>query len=135
MTGILLTAFVPAIIYHLGVPPEDRIYPWHFIKQMELNILQYHLFTVAGVMFMVLYYVLLLFRFTSLDDSLIAGVRVLPFICMVVFLGFLNGALMPKYGYYMPRYIVGDVIILVGLILMGRKCLPHSRRKFDSRLS
>lgn len=52
-----------------------------------------------------------------------AGVRVLPFICMVVFFGFVNDALVPKFGYYMPRYVFGDVMILIGSSLMGCKYL------------
>lgn len=121
MTGVLLIAFILVTIYHPGVSAENRLYPWHFMKQIELDILQYHLFNVAGAMFMTLYYVPLIFQFTRSDGPLMAAVRVLPFICMVVVFGFLNGALMPKFGYYMPWYVFGDAMILIGSALMGCK--------------
>ena len=123
MTGVLLIAFILVTIYHPGVEAEHRLYPWHFMKQIELDILQYHLFIVAGAMFMTLYYIPLIFQFTRLDGPLMAGVRVLPFITMVVFFGFVNGALMPKFGYYMPWYVFGDAMILIGSSLMGCKYL------------
>ena len=123
VTIVLLITFILVTIYHPGVTAENRLYPWHFMKQIELDILQYHLFTVAGAMFMTLYYIPLIFQFTRSDGPLMAGVRVLPFICMVVFFGFVNGALMPKLGYYMPWYVFGDTMILIGSSLMGCKYL------------
>lgn len=130
MTIVSLIAFILVTIYHPGVAAENRLYPFHFMKQMELNILQYHLFIGAGAMFMTLYYVPLIFQFTRLDGPLDAAVRVLPFICMVVCFGFLNGALMPKLGYHMPWYVFGDAMILIGSSLMGCKYLPDARCNF-----
>lgn len=130
MTIVSLIAFILVTIYHPGVAAGNRLYPFHFMKQMELNILQYHLFIGAGAMFMTLYYVPLIFQFTRLDGPLDAAVRVLPFICMVVCFGFLNGAFMPKFGYYMPWYIFGDAMILIGSSLMGCTYLPDARCNF-----
>lgn len=132
MTGVLLIAFIVVTIYHPGVAVEHRLYPWHFMKQLELDILQYHLFIVAGTMFMTLYYVPLIFQYTRSDSPLMAAVRVLPFICMVVFVGFVNGALMPKFGYYQPWYIFGDAMILIGSSLMGCKYLRDARNHLKS---
>ncbi|KAK9783492.1 putative Major facilitator superfamily (MFS) profile domain-containing protein [Seiridium cardinale] len=41
MTGVLLIAFLLITIYHPGVAKENRLYPGHFTKNMELNILQF----------------------------------------------------------------------------------------------
>ena len=46
---------------------------------------------------------------------------------MVVFFDFVNGALIPKFGYYMPWYMFGDAMILVGSSLMGCKYLRDAR--------
>ena len=81
MTGVLLIAFILVTIYHPGAPAEHSLYPGHFMKQKELDILQYHLFTVAGAMFMTLYYISLIFQFTTSDGPLTAALRVLPIIC------------------------------------------------------
>ena len=52
------------------------------------------------------------------DSPLEAGVRILPFIVMIVFFSLVNGALMPKFGYYMPWYFVGSVLALIGSALL-----------------
>ncbi|ORY58377.1 putative efflux pump antibiotic resistance protein [Pseudomassariella vexata] len=93
MTGVLLIAFILVTIYYPGVSSKHRMYPVHFIKRMELNILQ-------G------------------DDAILAAVRILSLICMIVAFAVLNGALMPKLGYYMPWYLFGNATILAGSALM-----------------
>jgi MFS family permease len=52
------------------------------------------------------------------DSPLKAGVRILPFIVMIVFFALVNGALMPKFGYYMPWYVAGSILSLIGSALM-----------------
>jgi len=57
------------------------------------------------------------------DSPLKAGVRILPFIVVIVFFSLVNGALMPKFGYYMPWYLGGSILALIGSALM---CKWHS---------
>lgn len=52
------------------------------------------------------------------DSALQAAVRLLPFIMMMILFAILNGALMPKLGYYMVWYTVGSALALVGVALM-----------------
>jgi MFS family permease len=47
-----------------------------------------------------------------------AAVRLLPFICIVIFSAMLNGTLMPRFGYYMPWYVISGAFALVGGSLM-----------------
>ncbi|KAL4869204.1 hypothetical protein BDV12DRAFT_196633 [Aspergillus spectabilis] len=118
MAGVLLVIFILVTIFHPFVSSKNRLYPIHLMKRMELNILQYTLFVAAGALLITLYYTPLIFRFTRGDEPLMAGVRLLPFICLIVVFGFANGALMPRFGYYMPWYVVGNALILVGSSLM-----------------
>ena len=53
---------------------------------------------------------------------------------MVVFFDFVNGALIPKFGYYMPWYMFGDAMILVGSSLMGCKYLRDARCNLERQL-
>ncbi|KAI4254387.1 MAG: hypothetical protein L6R42_007212, partial [Xanthoria sp. 1 TBL-2021] len=64
------------------------------------------------------YYIPLFFQFALGDSALKAAVRLVPFICMLVLFALLNGGLMAKFGYYMPWYLVGGALILVGSSLM-----------------
>lgn len=118
MTGVLLVAFILVTIYHPGVSAENKLYPAHFVKRMELNILQYELFLASGSMMITVYYTPLLFQFTRGDGALQAGVRILPLISMIVFFAIFNGALMPKLGYHTPWYVFGNAMILIGSSLM-----------------
>jgi threonine/homoserine/homoserine lactone efflux protein len=48
------------------------------------------------------FYIPLYFQFVRGDSPLTVAVQLLPFIAMMIFFGLLNGALMSKFGYYLP---------------------------------
>jgi MFS family permease len=125
MTGVLLIVFVLVTIYHPGVTAENKMYPAHFAKRMELNNLQYQLFFNSEAMIIAIYYTPLLFQLTRGDDAMLAAIRILPLICMIVVFALLNGVLMPRLGYYMPWYLFGNATILVGSALMCKFTLEQ----------
>ncbi|KAL8723275.1 MAG: hypothetical protein Q9225_000397 [Loekoesia sp. 1 TL-2023] len=118
MTGVFLILMALVTYFHPFVSEENKLYPSHFLKQFELVNLQIQLFMVSGLMFALTYYLPLFFQFTKGDSPLKAGVRILPFISMIVFFSLLNGGLMPKFGYYMPWYLVGSILALIGSALL-----------------
>ncbi len=120
MTGVLLIAFILLTIYHPFIPAEHKLLPVHFMRTKDLIILPIEAFLVAGCMFMSIYYTPLIFQFTRGDGPLDAGVRILPLICMIVFGSLLNGFVMPRLGYYMPWYVVGNALLVIGAALMGK---------------
>jgi hypothetical protein len=63
-------------------------------------------------------YIPLYFQFVHSDSAITAAVRLLPFICVLIFTVLLNGALMPVFGYYMPWYTASGAFMLVGGALM-----------------
>lgn len=60
----------------------------------------------------------LFFQFTQGDDALDAGVRILPLILLMITACMVNGAVLSKYGLYMPWYTTGGVLMAVGSGLM-----------------
>jgi MFS family permease len=120
VSGVLLIVYILVTIHHPTVALEHRLYPIHLMKRLELNILQFAIFVAAGSMVRTLYYTPLLFQFTRGDGSLMAGVRLLPFLGGMVFFSTLNGALMPRFGYYMPWYVLGTALTTVGAALMSK---------------
>ena len=118
MSGILLIVMTLVTIYHPLVPEGDRLYPAHFVRRPVLVNLQIQLFLITGVMLGTAYYIPLYFQFTRGDSALQAAVRLLPFIAMAVFFSLVNGALMPKLGYYIPWYLFGSALVLIGATLM-----------------
>lgn len=125
MTGVLLIAFIIVTIYHPGVPADHKLLPVGFMRSADLITLPVQGAIVAGVMFTAIYYTPLLFQFTKGDGPLEGGVRILPLICSLVFFALVNAFLMPKFGYYMPWYVLGNAAMIVGGALMG-KCTSNS---------
>ncbi|KAL2171413.1 hypothetical protein VTG60DRAFT_3056 [Thermothelomyces hinnuleus] len=118
MTLVLFVAFVLVTIYHPFVPGDLRLLPVHVMRTKDLILVPLQAFLVAGSMMMSIYYTPLIFQFTRGDTPLMAGVRILPLICMIVFGCLLNGVAMPKTGYYMPWFVVGNALLVAGSALM-----------------
>ncbi|KAI1119044.1 major facilitator superfamily domain-containing protein [Nemania sp. NC0429] len=118
LTGVFLIAFILVSLYHPFVSVQNRLYPIHLHKRLELSILQYCLLLDGGALAMALFYMPLLFQFTRGDGPLMAGVRLLPFLASMVAFCVLNGFALPKWGYYMPWYTFGTALLLIGSALM-----------------
>ncbi|KAH8595429.1 hypothetical protein B0O99DRAFT_686848 [Bisporella sp. PMI_857] len=68
--------------------------------------------------FVPIYIIPIFFQFTRNGTTLKSGVRILPFIVLVVFAVIGNGALLSTYGHYMPWYTLGGLLHLTGGTLM-----------------
>lgn len=119
LTGVLLIVFIVVTIYHPMVILQQRLYPMHLHRHKEIDILQLAIIMAAGSLVTTLYYTPLLFQFTRGDGALMAGVRLLPFLGGIILFSILNGALMPRLGYYMPWYVSGTAMILAGSSIMA----------------
>lgn len=94
-------------------------------------------------LFISVYYIPLFFQFTKVRKALLpdfysiylmapkgdtavhASVRLLPFVLVLIFVIVLNGHMMIKLGYYLPWYLVGGAIELIGATLMCKYCYGH----------
>ncbi|ETS84281.1 hypothetical protein PFICI_02306 [Pestalotiopsis fici W106-1] len=68
--------------------------------------------------FVPIYFVPTFFQFTRSDSPLDAGVRLLPFIVVMVVMITANGHLMGKFGYYQPWILAGGLLAMTGSALM-----------------
>ena len=118
LSGVLFIIFGFTQAYHPFISAQHKLYPTHFLKRPVLVILQIMIFCASGCTFTPTYYIPLFFQFALGDSALKAAVRLLPFIVMVVLFSLLNGALMAKFGYYMPWYLFGGVCVTIGSALM-----------------
>jgi hypothetical protein len=98
--------------------PARRIFPVQFLRHRTMLILFAETSCAACGVVVPLYMIPLFFQFTRTDGALEAGVRLLPYICLMVFFCIFNGAILSKYGYYMPWYLFGGVFTTVGAALM-----------------
>jgi len=72
----------------------------------------------GAVTFVPTYMIPLFFQFTRPDGPLSAGVQLLPFIAVMIAFIITNGVLMGKLGYYMPWFLVGGCLVVIGSALM-----------------
>lgn len=118
ISGLLFIIFSVQQSFCILTTSESRIFPCQFLKNKTLVILFIQMASSVTIFFVPIYFIPLFFQFARNDSAVEAGVRLLPLICLLVFATMLNGALMSKFGYYMPWYLVGGCIALIGSALM-----------------
>jgi hypothetical protein len=117
-SGVLFILFGLQQVFMVFTTVERRLFPVHFLKSnIMLNL--FAMTASAGTaVFLPVYFIPLFFQFVKQDSALEAAVRLLPYICLMVFVVFVNGAILSKYGYYMPWYLAGGIFVLIGGALM-----------------
>ncbi|KAF1815531.1 MFS general substrate transporter [Eremomyces bilateralis CBS 781.70] len=112
--AVFLIAFALQQTYMVFTTFETRIFPIDFIKDRTLVLLYIAQSAAATSLFIPIYYTPLFFQFTRGDSGTDSAVRLLPFIFLVIAAILLNGFLMPRFGYYMPWFLVAPIFTLVG---------------------
>ncbi|KAL8790664.1 MAG: hypothetical protein Q9213_000512 [Squamulea squamosa] len=116
--GVLTVGFVLAHKFHPFVPMDDRLYPGHMLRNWKLGILQVAIFSAPAAVYIPIYYIPLFFQFARGETPVEAAVRLLPFVLIIAAVSILNGVFMSKLGYYMPWFLGGSILAVVGGALM-----------------
>lgn len=116
--GVLIISFALQQRFTFLTTVTHRIFPCAFLAHKTLLIVFFQTACGATALFVPVYYIPLFFQFTKNDTALDAAVRLLPFIIVTIVFIMANGALMPKFGYYMPWYTIAGTFILTGGALM-----------------
>jgi hypothetical protein len=117
VAGVLYILLGFQQVYCIFTTEEQRIFPVEFFTakySKELILLFCCIAAAATIAFTPLYMIPLYFQFTRADSALEAGVRLLPLICTMVFFCIANGVVMASTGYYMPWYLFGGALGLIG---------------------
>jgi hypothetical protein len=104
--------------FNILTSPEQRIFPAGFLLSRSLLLQYLATASTATSLCIPLYYIPIFFQFTRNDSAFHAAIRLLPYIITVICCIMVNGALMPKTGYYKPWYIASGILILTGGVLM-----------------
>ncbi|KAM3564449.1 hypothetical protein ARSEF4850_001859 [Beauveria asiatica] len=101
-------------VYTIWTDTVRRVCPVEFFGSRTVLIL--FVMTAAGGcgIFLPIYMAPLYFQFTRGDSALQSGVRLLPFVFLVIFTITTNGALLARWGMYMPWYLVGGILVSIG---------------------
>lgn len=113
-SGVLFTLLGIQQVYIIGTTISRRIIPVEFFKSRTMLILFASTAAAGTACFVPVYFVPLFFQFTRGDGALDAGVRLLPFIIPCIVMICVNGGVMSAFGLYMPWYVVGGALVLVG---------------------
>lgn len=97
---------------------ERRIFPVEFLRRRSMVVLFALTSAAVTATFVPIYFIPLYFQFVAGDSALDAGVRLLPFVVLLVVTVVLNGVILSKQGFYMPWYLVGGILTLIGGALM-----------------
>ncbi|OKL56408.1 hypothetical protein UA08_08056 [Talaromyces atroroseus] len=117
-SGVLFIILGIQQVWTIGTTVERRIIPVEFFGSRTVLILFSATAAAGAAAFVPIYMVPIFFQFTRNDAALEAGVRLLPFIIIMVATIFTNGALLAKWGLYMPWYTAGGALTLTGGALM-----------------
>ncbi|GFF57324.1 putative HC-toxin efflux carrier TOXA [Aspergillus udagawae] len=117
-SGVLFIVLGSQQVFLVFTTIERRIIPVELFGSRTVLILFASTAAAGASAFVPIYMIPLYFQFTRGDAALDAGVRLLPFIILMVATILTNGAFLSKFGYYMPWYTAGGLLALTGGALM-----------------
>ncbi|POS86687.1 hypothetical protein EPUL_001834 [Erysiphe pulchra] len=117
-SGVLFIILGIQQVYTIFTTKENRVIPLEFFQSRSMLILFGCTAAGGGVAFLAIYMIPIFFQFTRSDTALESGVRLLPYIFLLVFGVSLNGGILSVYGLYMPWFVVGSIFTIIGGALM-----------------
>ena len=118
-TGVLWIVFGVQQSFQIFTTKEDQLFPVHLVLNWEMDILFAQAASSISCAFVPIYFIPLFFSFVHGDTALQSGVRLLPFIFLMVSATIANGIIMGKTGWYMPWFLGGGLLIIAGSALFN----------------
>ncbi|KAF2493034.1 MFS general substrate transporter [Lophium mytilinum] len=115
---LIILAFVITQYFSVLTTPAARIFPADFLRSRTLILLYIGITCCMTCMLIPMYYIPIFFAFARGDSGTDSAVRLLPLLIFTIFFIVLNGALLPKVGYYMPFYLISSIFAIIGGALM-----------------
>ena len=117
-SGVLFILFGLQQTFTIFTTEDQRIFPVEFLKKPIMILLFIEMASASTAAFIPIYFIPLFFQFVDNDSALEAGVRLLPYVFMLVLFCVANGGIMSATGYYMPWYLGGAILTVIGSALM-----------------
>ncbi|KIX09423.1 uncharacterized protein Z518_00503 [Rhinocladiella mackenziei CBS 650.93] len=118
LSGVLWVLFAVQQSYCFFTTKDLRLFPVPFVLNKDLVILFVEIASASTTLFLPIYFLPLYFQFIHGVNALDAGVKMLPFIFMLILFSVLNGGIMSKTGIVWPWYIFGSALTLAGSALL-----------------
>ncbi|RAO71893.1 uncharacterized protein BHQ10_007905 [Talaromyces amestolkiae] len=116
--GVLWILLSIQQVYAIATTVSSRIIPVQFFRSRTVLLLFAATAAGGASAFVPIYMIPMYFQFTQAGGALEAGVRLLPFIIIMVIFVFINGQLMARLGHYVPWFLVGGLLTVAGAALM-----------------
>ncbi|TVY40902.1 Efflux pump, partial [Lachnellula occidentalis] len=128
-SGILWILFWTQQALCLFTTPEFRFFPIKYLKSLEMIILFVQIAAGSACTLVPVFFIPLYFQFVQGDSALDSGVRLLPFIGVLVVGLLVNGGLMGVFRIYSPWFTVGGIIVVIGSALLHTVNLNTDRAR------
>ncbi|TGO61697.1 hypothetical protein BCON_0025g00240 [Botryotinia convoluta] len=116
--GILFIGLAIQQSYALGTTEEHRLIPIEYLQSKEIVILFIETACAGAAVFLPIYFIPIFFEIIHGESALGSGLKLLPFILVMVTMTFVNGFTLSKWGYYMPWYFGCSALQLIGSALV-----------------
>ncbi|KAG9665238.1 MFS general substrate transporter, partial [Aureobasidium melanogenum] len=118
LSGALFVVFALQQTFAIMTTANRTIFPIRFLKSREMVILFVQVASAGTITFVPIYFIPLFYQLVHKNSALVAGLRLLPFILLLVAMNMANGVGMGRFGYYMPWFLVGSTLVVVASALL-----------------
>ncbi|KAL4925326.1 major facilitator superfamily domain-containing protein [Aspergillus undulatus] len=108
---------------------DSAMIPFSLLRQRIVWSASTTMFFFCGVLYLASYYLPIYFQVVKNDTALMSGVHLLPWIFAQVLLALTAGAMIHRFGYYLPSIVIGTVLTTVahGLYSTFDSATPSGR--------
>ncbi|OJD15549.1 hypothetical protein AJ78_04206 [Emergomyces pasteurianus Ep9510] len=122
--GVLLAFYGLQQAFCIFTTPESRSFPVHLLSS-RTQVLFYIATACANTcLFFTMFYIPIYFQFTRNDTSLMAAVRLLPYLVFTITVNMATGWALPKINYYMPMCLLSGILMTLAGSLLVAFLLP-----------
>ena len=129
VSGVLVIVFLAQQILNIGISSERRVFPLDFFQNKALTLIFILECCASTLTYIPIYFIPLYFQFVRRDTALVAGVRLLPLVVFLVITIVVNGFIITANGRYMPWFLIGGALCLIGSALLYTVDIATSNAK------
>jgi len=116
--GVLFIGLGYQQVYTIGTTEDHKLIPVKYLRSKEIVILFVETACAGAGVFLPIYFIPLFFEIVHGESALISGLKLLPFILVMITMTFVNGFILSKWGYYMPWYFGCAILQVIGSTLL-----------------
>jgi MFS family permease len=112
--SIVTIAFALQQSFCILTTPTSRLFPIRFLRSRTFLLLFISQSSIQCALGIPIYYIPLYFQFARAETAVKSATRLLPLVIVNIVVVFLNGALLPRFKYYLPWYLAAGAFITAG---------------------